>query len=254
MSSLFRIWNATKYIGAETKINMYKAFIIPVLTYNIAAIGTSDAKLERLEVAHRRFLRRVLRIFFPNRISNSKLYETSKCPMIKSIATKARWKLFGRLLRQRLNAPANLVMHAYFSSPSGKRKGGRPLARDLREVHKNLKNGQHLQDLRSIAMNRRAWKRLADIITTERNRTYKQDLERATARARARKRAREDLIITIPRSLWETMQQRQDDIEDPPRRKRIRLILPPDANAGNTEPNAVSDMDTGQMNPFLHTA
>jgi hypothetical protein len=239
---------------------MYKAFIIPVLTYNIAAIGTSDAKIERLEVAHRRFLRRVLRIFFPNRISKSKLYETSKCPMIKSIATKARWKFFGHLLRQPLNTPANLVMHAYFSSPSGKRKGGRPislptiLARDLREVHKNLKNGQQLQDLRSIAMNRRAWKRLADIITTKRNRTYKQDLERATARARARKRARENLIITIPRSLWETTQQRQDDIEDPPRRKRIRLILPPDANAGNTEPNAVSDMDNGQMNPFLHTA
>jgi hypothetical protein len=75
-------------------------------------------------------------------------------------------------------------------------------------------------------MNRRAWKRLADIITIKRNRTYKQGLERATARARARKRARENLVITIPRSLWETAQQRQDDIEDPPRRKRIRLILP----------------------------
>jgi hypothetical protein len=79
-------------------------------------------------------------------------------------------------------------------------------------------------------------------------------LERATARARAKKMARENLIITIPRSLWETTQQRQHDIEEPPRRKRIRLVLPLDASAGNTEPNAVSDMDTGQMNPFLHPA
>jgi hypothetical protein len=44
-------------------------------------------------------------------------------------------------------------------------------------------------------------------------------------------------------------QQQQDDIEDPPRRKRISLILPLDTSAENTEPNAVSEI--GQMNPFL---
>lgn len=246
MRSLHKIWKAKKYISLETKLAMYRAFITPVLTYNLAASGATGARLERLEVAQRRHLRRILGIYYPNRISNINLYDRCKCSLLKSIITMARWKLFGHLLRQPLDTPSNKAMVEYFTSSALKYRGRRPsslisvLHRDAAEVHRELKTIRDLQDFRNIASNRRAWKRLTAIVTSKRTRKYMQELQGANMEASVGQRARNNLTITIPRRLWQQPQERLDDQDFSSRRRRLRLTLTTSADVGDTEPNVLS--------------
>jgi exonuclease III len=250
MAQLYKVWNSVKHISIDTKLRVYQAFIIPVLTYNLAASGASDTKLEQLESLQRRFLRRMLNIYYPVRISNQALYSRCNVKRISTIVTTARWKLFGHLLRQPSQTPANKIMEAYFSSQEIKYRGRRNISlpillhRDLQHIHRALKTTKDLQDLRNIARNRRAWKRISGKILTATITTNKRK-EEANTLARARKRARERTRIIIPRQLWlEVAQRRQDDPAAAPRRKRIRLTLSPATSVGDAVPLTSSDMDT----------
>jgi exonuclease III len=236
MRTLYKIWNSRKIITLETKIAMYRSFIIPVLTYNMAASGALDSKMDQLEVTQRRHLRKILGIFYPNRISNLELYDRCKCSLLKPSIIQGRWKLFGHLLRQPQDTPANKAMIAYFTGTAQKRPGGRPsslprlLNSDAALVHRNLTTIEHLQHLRIIAAHRRAWKRLTAIIVSRRTRQYRNKLERANT---VTSDQRSHLMITIPRSLWG-----QPDGQDGfTRRRRLRLILPSRAAVGGAEPN-----------------
>ena len=246
MRSLYKIWNGRKIITRNTKLVMYRAFITPILTYNMAASGASDTKMEKLETTQRRHLRRILGIYYPNRIQNSRLYDICECNMLKQSITQSRWKLFGHILRQPMSTPAFKAMEAYFTSTANKHRGRPPtslkqiLDQEASLANRKLRDIQDLQDFRRIAANRRAWKRLTSIIVTRRTRLFRQDLERANMEASARAGMESNLTITIPRSLWPLPQGRLDGQDSSIRRRRLRLILPSSAEVGDTEPNVSS--------------
>ena len=110
---------------------------------------------------------------------------------------KARWKLFGHILRRDTNVPANVAMKFYFKDHS---KGfrGRPrttlpvvLSKDLQKFQDHIKSIRKyrqyrglrletLQDLESIrlrAQNRDEWKKLIEIIRKAGEATRSDDTE-----------------------------------------------------------------------------
>ena len=71
----------------------------PYYIYSIAAISLKDNEKEKLDSHHRSQLRRLLRIFYPKKISNERLYERTGTNPISIEITKARWSFLGHILR-----------------------------------------------------------------------------------------------------------------------------------------------------------
>ena len=120
---------------------------------------------ESLDSFHRRQLRTLLGIKWPQRIRNSALYERCQCESLSSLIRKNRWRLFGHILRLLDNTPAKLSMIHYFKSTERKWRG-RPritlplrLAEDMAAVGAGTLNT--IADLRRLEMlscDRSSWR------------------------------------------------------------------------------------------------
>ena len=101
-------------------------------------------------------------------IGNIELYRRCGAFPITERVRKARWTLFGHVLRMDDNCPASLALHYAVSSLEYLRgRRGRPrsnlfstLVNDLGEHSLSLKTLQDLSDLRLIASDRAAWRNM----------------------------------------------------------------------------------------------
>ena len=160
-------------IRVETKMKLYNSCVQSRLLYNAGANAYKRAELDKLDAAHRRHLRRILGVFYPDHISNEDTYNcTSNTRPISIDVIEKRWTLFGHTLRLSKETTGNRVITQFYQSKamganeerSPTRRGRalttlpRLLQRDLRErltvherrIHFNiddLENGRHLNIL-----------------------------------------------------------------------------------------------------------
>ena len=113
-AGLIRIWTRRSDISTELKMKLYNAIVKPHLTYNAAASAYTGTQVEALNRLHRRQLRRLLNVYYPEHISNAEVYERTKAYPISIDIAKMRWSFFGHVLRQPRETPANKVMRNYF--------------------------------------------------------------------------------------------------------------------------------------------
>ena len=149
---------------------LYNSFVLPVLTYNCASTTLTQSEWNSVDAFHRRQLRFILGIFYPNTISNARLYSITNSHPISVLAKTQRWSLTGHLLRLPEQSPALLSMKSYFNAREflTRRPGTRTslpsvLDSDLlnSEGHPfRLKNSSDLQILRDFAQDRKEWKKL----------------------------------------------------------------------------------------------
>ena len=104
------MWKYEKKIKRHTKIKTYEALVKPVLLYNCSTWGLTKTDREKLYAFHRKQLRRVLNIKWPTKIKNTKLYKITREEPISITCKRARWALFGQILRRDTNIPANQAM------------------------------------------------------------------------------------------------------------------------------------------------
>ena len=105
-------------VSEPVRLRLYNAFVLPHLLYNIGTQGFTAEHERKLDAFHRKQLRQVLRIFYPEVISNEALYKRTNCGPLSDKAREARWKLFGHILRLPPDVPANKAMEAYFRASS----------------------------------------------------------------------------------------------------------------------------------------
>ena len=106
---LSTVWFRRAHISLQLRLRLYASFVIPVLTYNMGTWGLTQADLVRIDTYHRRHLRQIICVRWPNRISNVALYHRCQSrPISESIIT-ARWRLFGHVLRLPRDAPARVI-------------------------------------------------------------------------------------------------------------------------------------------------
>ena len=113
-------WN---HVKQKMKIKLCRALVKSVLLYNCSTRGVPSS-VECQDAYHRRQLRRILGIKFPTTLSNKQLYEKTGEKSISSIMRKARWELFGYILKQ--DIPAYNAMEFYFMSVTAKGLRGEP--------------------------------------------------------------------------------------------------------------------------------
>ena len=69
----------------------------------------------RFDGFHRRQLRQVIGIRYPDKISSNALYERRECGAMSLSAGKARWGLFGHVMRMSHDTPAQMAIDEYIA-------------------------------------------------------------------------------------------------------------------------------------------
>ena len=164
-----KLWLQGRKIPLKRRLQVYDAQVVSVLLYNCSSWAAPQHVMEKLNTCHRKHLRTILNIAWPKGvISNVELYRRCGVLPILERVRKARWTLFGHVLRMDDNCPASLALrYAVSSSEFLQGRVGRPrcnlfgfLVKDLSEHSIPLKTVDDLVVLRSIAADRSAWRKM----------------------------------------------------------------------------------------------
>ena len=175
-----KILKNKKVSKTEKKMKLYNAMVKSVLMYNSCTWGLTKEDEKNLDSFHRKQLRIVLGVFYPNRIRCEKLYKVTKSRPITIDITRARWKMFGHVLRMNEKTPARKAMKYFFQDPQGTPKfRGRKRAtivttlnRDIERTQQHntsfripvLKSELDLRNTRVKAMNRKQWQKIVKMV------------------------------------------------------------------------------------------
>ena len=120
--NLKKIWN-TRSIGRNTKIKLFKTLVRPVLLYGCEAWKLTTNEEKKLDRFQFTCLRRILRIWWPQRIRNDTISQITGVKKISDEIRRRRWNWIGHVLRKERNDDCMVAMEW---QPEGKRKVGRP--------------------------------------------------------------------------------------------------------------------------------
>lgn len=129
---LQNIWRSGRF-SQKTKLHIMNSNVLSVLLYGAEMWRVTKTYLNKLYVFHRTCLRRVLRRFWPNHLSNEELYEaTGSTPVLALIGVRRR-RWIRHILRTSLS---NISRTALTWAPEGRRRRGRPRETWRRTVEK----------------------------------------------------------------------------------------------------------------------
>ena len=134
-ASLKNIWKC-RNISINTKIRLFKSNVLSVLLYGAESWKMTKTIAHRLEVFQNRCLRRILKIFWPNTISNKDLHERTETMSIETLVRQKRWRYIGHTLRK---PTTSLPRMALRWTPDGHRRRGRPKETWRRTIEKEMK-------------------------------------------------------------------------------------------------------------------
>ena len=183
-NKLSTVWQRNHIINEGKRIRLYEALILPIILYNCGTWGLTKKNLDSLDSFHRKQMRRVLGIHWPEKISNEDLYTRCRVRTISSRVKEQRWRLFGHILRRDETLPAQTSMKDYFRSGE-KYRGRTPaslpttLNQDLQlyskyiettpeedisqkqkdtHVPTSITTNRDLEELRTLAQDRDVWR------------------------------------------------------------------------------------------------
>ena len=99
-----------KKISLDRKLRLYEAQVVSVMLYNSNSWSATKTSLEKLDVTHRRHLRRILNIRYPEMISNNTLYKRCSVAKLSDRVSEYRWRMHGHILRSDENTSVQLAI------------------------------------------------------------------------------------------------------------------------------------------------
>lgn len=163
---LNRIWK-TKYISITTKLRIFNSNVKTILLYGSETWRTTLNITSKLQTFTNRCLRRILGIFWPNKINNSDLWERTKQETVEAQLLRRKWSWIGHTLRRN---KAAITKQALTWNPQGKRGVGRPKYSWRRNTEQEAKKmGLSWPQLEKMAQDRRGWKRFINGLCSARN-------------------------------------------------------------------------------------
>ena len=163
-----KVWLAGKKISLDRKLRLYEAQVVSVMLYNSNSWSPTQAALRKLDATHRRHLRRILNIKWPNsQISNKTLYQRCKVKKLSDRVAEYRWRMLGHVLRSDENTAAHQALAYAVETNDYPGRRGRPssnlfslLRDDLYDRQLNFNNFYELNEIRDIASCRTCWRNL----------------------------------------------------------------------------------------------
>ncbi|XP_078701690.1 uncharacterized protein LOC144927827 [Branchiostoma floridae x Branchiostoma belcheri] len=159
---LGRIWYNSNIL-LSTKIRIYEAAVITILTYGCEVWVITKAQINRLEAFHQRCLRRILRIRWYHRITNLSVLQQTETTSIEAVVSASRLRWLGHVLRMPKERLPRFLLD--WTPNHGKRSRGRPRKTWLNSVLEDLKkikgnNKLELREVEEMAQNRPEWRKM----------------------------------------------------------------------------------------------
>ena len=120
-NKLSKIWKDS-HIGRKTK-KIFRSNVVSVLLFGSETWKVTKGDEKRLDVLLHSCLRRIFKIYWPEKISNISLRERAEMNKISVLVKVRRWTWIGHILRKDTN---NNCRTALTWTPEGRRKRGRP--------------------------------------------------------------------------------------------------------------------------------
>ena len=190
-NAMQRVWLNKHKTSMKIKMRLYNSCVKSRLLYNAGVSAYTRIQLDKIDAAHRRHLRRLLGIYYPERISNQELYHLTESKPISVGITELRWTMLGHTLRLPQETPGNKAIKQYYrrkvaqsDTPRKSTRRGRvlttiprllqldiqKLSMRTRKEHfaiEELSKGRDLALLRWKAENRDHWKIGVDLLVSK---------------------------------------------------------------------------------------
>ena len=154
---LRNIWKSTS-ISRHTKVKIYNSCVISVLLYGAECWRMTERDLQKLSGFHNICLRKIMRVFWPRKITNEDLHKALKCTDMETILLRRRWGWLGHVLRKPSD---DMTKVALKWTPEGKRRRGRPKTTWRRTMESEIKErGFSWGTIERTAKNREEWRSL----------------------------------------------------------------------------------------------
>ena len=133
--SLRSVWRSARY-STKTKLRIYQSCVLSTLLYGSECWRITEQDLSKLASFQTANVRKILRIFWSQKISNDQLLRWIKQEDIRTLVNRRRWRWIGHVMRKASNNIARIAMQW---TPEGKRSRGRPKTTWRRTVEKRLR-------------------------------------------------------------------------------------------------------------------
>ena len=97
--NLKSVWNSSQY-RRRTKIKIFETNVLSVLLYGCETWKMNRYNEKRIDIFVQKCLRRILKIYYPNMISNDELYKLAKVQKVTDTIKYRRRRYLGHILRQ----------------------------------------------------------------------------------------------------------------------------------------------------------
>ncbi|KAK3757375.1 hypothetical protein RRG08_058232 [Elysia crispata] len=152
--TLDKIWR-DRTISTKTKIRLFNSNVKSALLYGCETWSLNQSSLKKVQTFVNGCLRRILRIFWPERIRNEELWNRAGQRPIREEITQRRWRWLGHTLRKPRNS---ITRQSLQWNPQGKRSRGRPRTTWRRNLEEEMKaSGHSWRDIIRMAQDRRGW-------------------------------------------------------------------------------------------------
>lgn len=163
-NALNKIWQ-TNEISETTKIKIFNSCIKSILLYGAETWKQDENTTKKLQTFVNKSLRKILKIYWPNKITNTELWERTKQTNVSTTVKEKKWKWIGHTLRK---DQSSIARQALEYQPEGKRKRGRPdnsWKRTTTREHEKI--GLRWGEVKKRAKDRREWRELVHNLSRE---------------------------------------------------------------------------------------
>ena len=149
------VWKSQQY-KTHTKLKLYKSCVLSTLLYGSKCWRMTEKDISKLSSFHIKNLRKIVRIFWPQIISNQDLFDECQQESIETTIAHRRWRWIGHVLH---NDQGSIPRVAVEWKPEGHRKRRRPRMtwRGTVEAEATAM-GHSLGAIRTLAQDRLRWR------------------------------------------------------------------------------------------------
>ena len=174
-----RLWSSHD-ISLPTKIDVYRAVVIPSLTYGCETWTPYRKHIKMLDAFHLRKLRSICNISWKDKITNLEVLSRCQISGIETFLLKSQLRWTGHVIRMEDHRLPKIMLYSQLAN--AKRPEGRPLLRYKDKLKENLSRVKFPKpDWEQVAFQRTDWRVVCNQHVTkfenERTQKMKQDRE-----------------------------------------------------------------------------
>lgn len=157
--SLGNVWRSNQ-LSTSLKLRLFNSNVKSVLLYGCETWKTTNSIDHKLQVFVNKCLRRILKIFWPEWVTNADLLQRAGQQPIAAEIRRRKWSWIGHTLRK---PETDVARMALTWTPQGTRSRGRPRSTWRRTVEKEHRQaGKSWPEVTRLARDRTSWRTFAD--------------------------------------------------------------------------------------------